>query len=164
VTPLRWTRHGWLEPRGATPGRMAAAARAVRREQERYALLGDEVEIETPEQRIERVDRSFVVRQQRGRDTKAAMWRRARRRLYSLPCEQREAVRRWWSDLTAHGMPAVAEYAADVLYAITTPDHPLYARWWRQIGYEAGEEPRLVPTWQRRRGAEQMELFEEVGA
>ena len=45
----------------------AAAARAVRRGQERYALLGDEVDIETAEQRIERVDHAFLLRQQRSR-------------------------------------------------------------------------------------------------
>ena len=99
-------------PRGPTVRRLAAAKRALSREQERYALFADQVaaEQETPQERIDRFDQR-VLNQDRGhRDLAAKQWRWGRRQLDAVPAQTKAEILRAWNRSFA---PPEAHYFAD---------------------------------------------------
>src|SRR5690606_18897788 len=67
---------------------------------------------ETPEERIARQDDATAAHWQRVRDARAQAWREARRRLFSLPPEQRRQIREEWRIC---GWPGTPEYFATFL-------------------------------------------------
>jgi len=89
--------------RGATPRRLAAAKRAIKRRQQGCGMLLDWAAeqnptlSETPEERIARFDERAARYFQRLRDQDARMWRRGRRALYSLPDPLRRQLLTEWN-------------------------------------------------------------------
>jgi len=107
---------GRVEPRGITPRRLAAARRALRREQDRYALFRDEVAAEqpTPEDRIEQADIDLIRYDQGHRDLAALHWRKGRRMLASVDPTVREEILTRWNN--HRWLPADAGYFVDFVW------------------------------------------------
>jgi hypothetical protein len=104
--------------RPLTERRLAAAARALRREQEDCPLFADDIADEqpTPEERVRVIDVQQVAHWQHIRDFNARTWRAARRILFSLPAEERDQLFAAWQSAP---YPASASYFADFLYQRT---------------------------------------------
>ena len=99
-------------PRGPTPRRLAAAKRALSREQQRYALFADQVaaEQETPQERIDRFDQRVLNQDQGHRDLAAKQWRWGRRQLDTVPAQTKAEIIEAWNRSFA---PPEAHYFAD---------------------------------------------------
>lgn len=104
--------------RPLTERRLAAAARALRREREQCPLFADDVAEEqpTPEERVGAIDAEQVAHLQRIRDYNARTWRAARRIMNSVPAEERDRLFAEWQSAP---YPASASYFADFLYQRT---------------------------------------------
>lgn len=83
--------------RGIAPRHLAAAARAVKRERESWGLFADQVAIETPEERIARMDDTYKKWAQGIRRYEASQWLKARRALRMLPGNIREGILGTWN-------------------------------------------------------------------
>lgn len=112
---IRFKRALKSEKRGATPRRLAAAKRALRRQADALPLFSEQIKDEqpTPEERIKSFDNSHAEFAQRLRDHDAKSWRKARVQLRSLPREEQEVVLTFWNKSS---MPANAGYFATVMH------------------------------------------------
>ena len=101
--------------RPLTERRLAAARRALQREQDECPLFANDIADEqpTPEERLRAIDARQVAHWQRIRDFNAQTWRAARRILFSLPAGEREQLLAAWQSAPC---PASASYFADFLY------------------------------------------------
>ena len=104
--------------RPLTKRRLAAAARALRREREECPLFADDIAEDqpNPEERVRTIDAAQAAYWQRIRDYNARTWRAARRILNSLPAEERDRLRAEWQSAP---YPASASSFADFLWQRT---------------------------------------------
>lgn len=109
---MRYAVRHRLRPRGATPRRLAAAQRALRRECDRHALFAEQVRSEqgTAQQRIERFDQELLDADQRHRELAATQWRWGRRQIARLSAEVRAQILSQWN---CSSIPPTAAYFAD---------------------------------------------------
>ena len=70
---------------GPTPRRVKNAARAIEKTRQSWGLFAEVVELETPEARVARMDRTGEAYTQRLRDFEAGCWRLARMRPVRRP-------------------------------------------------------------------------------
>ncbi len=111
---IRFAREAKPVPHGVTARRVAAARRALDREQRKYGLFAEEVKASqpTPEERVRSFERRAADLFRDLRKHSADCWRWGRRMLRSFPEEHRAAfIDRW----NAHGCPATGVYFATVL-------------------------------------------------
>lgn len=100
--------------RPVTKRRIAAAERALKREQDKFPLLGDWIASQQPtaRERVEHFNDANAKRFQRRRDGIAETWRKARTELRKLPkAEQERLIAKW----DASPQPKDAWYFADFL-------------------------------------------------
>ncbi len=98
-----------------SPGRLRAAARAVRREAESMALFPELRRFSTPEERLGQVDAVRTAAIAADRALEARTWRNARARCRALPAHRRETVRREWE---RGDLPRTAAYYADLVHQV----------------------------------------------
>lgn len=116
--------------KGWSPQRIAAAKRAVAKEQARVAALRAEValfpemqaEIQpafaTEEERMTAMDRRELHITREFRDARAGKWREARRMYFALPPMRREGARRLWNT----GLyPADPAYFSEMIRKFLSP-------------------------------------------
>ncbi|MGC4115841.1 MAG: hypothetical protein QM765_14845 [Myxococcales bacterium] len=91
----RW----FLNPRGITPQRLAAAKKRLRLEQEAAPLFAKQIAAQqpTPEERITRSDAGAVESEREARRSTARLWREARALLRAMPAANREAILLHWN-------------------------------------------------------------------
>ncbi len=92
---------------------LAAAGRHIEKERAKVPLFADQLEFDTPEQRVERLEESKRRWTAEFRQHVAQTWRECRRALNRLPKKKRLALRREWDD--RGWLPASCEYFADFL-------------------------------------------------
>ena len=109
---MRFRPRGRVQLRGATPRRVAAARRALRRERQRLVLFANQVAAEqpTPQERVEHFDLELLQTDQRHRDLAARHWRWGRRQLAQLPPSTRDQILAAWN---RSFIPPDAAYFAD---------------------------------------------------
>lgn len=100
-----------------TGRRVAAAARAVRRERESVALFPELSRYATVEERIAEVDADGAAMVDRWRAHAAKSWRKARRLIAAMPELQRRGMLRYWQE--SH-CPADPSYLLDAIHGLTT--------------------------------------------
>lgn len=93
------------EHREWTPGRVAAAERAVKREADAMPLFPELRRATTVEQRMEWSDTREQTFTSRLRHQRAKSWRRVRRHLFSLSPEHRAIVLAKWNTRFMPGAP-----------------------------------------------------------
>ena len=113
--PIRHTIVGRTVPRGATPRRVAAAKRALKKEREQHALFVDQFEQESPHERIEHFDERLLRQEQGCRDLAAKHWRWGRHQILSLEASVRDELMALWNKKTEKWLPAHAHYFADFI-------------------------------------------------
>jgi len=91
IPPARREKRDWSK------ARLAAAARAVRREQEAMPLFPELRQFDSVDERIEIVNEEEAGFRTRMRAVRADNWKRARSLRRSLPASTREGVRRIWN-------------------------------------------------------------------
>lgn len=99
-----------------TPGRVAAAKRAVKKERERAGLFGEELmRFTTPEQRLDQMDTRFVEFAERIRGYTAETWRKNRQKLSKMPAKLRKEVLDYWN---SSPVPKRADNLADLIHQL----------------------------------------------
>lgn len=138
---MNFTRYQCRGPQPVTPGRIAAAARAVRRQLEDCPLFPELVPDHTPQARLARLDAASAARIADWRAHRAAQWRRARRLLrHDLRPTLAAGIRRWWRNTPT---PADPSYLLDAIWQASR------GRWcpWRSMATARRLALRLpVPT------------------
>lgn len=113
---FRHSIYGHVNPRGLTPRRLAAARRALARERSRYVLFADQLDQESPEERITKADLQLLEQDQACRNLAARHWKWGRRQLARLPWDiRRELIARW----NRSWIPPTAAYFADFVRSET---------------------------------------------
>ena len=110
---MRFTPYPRGGRRQVTRRRLAHARRTLERERAGWGMFADQMEFETPEERIDRLDADLQDYFQGLRDHNAAMWRRGRRALFCLPPERHQELIQEWNRM--HWMPGTCEYFLDFL-------------------------------------------------
>jgi len=111
---MRFSPYIRADSRPVTRRRLAAARRTIQRERAKWGMFADQMTFETPEERIARIDAGVLAGVQLMRDNHAAMWRRGRRALFSLPPQRRRELLREWNG--NHWLPGSPEYFLDFLH------------------------------------------------
>jgi hypothetical protein len=99
--------------REITPRRLAAAARALRKQADAVALFPELQPKQTPAERCTKQDESTAIWWQSIRDYRAQTWRSARRELRAMTPEQQAEVLRWFNV-----GPKDASYLADAVHTV----------------------------------------------
>lgn len=86
--------------------RIAAARRAINRQQAQLALFADQVRWPTPEERIEKHDTGFAMFSQDMRDKRARDWRYVRAFIRSIPQDVQRTILDEWSKSHCPGEPS----------------------------------------------------------
>lgn len=121
--------HKWPRPTAyeATSRKRAAFVHKQRRERQALPLFSDMIARgqRSVEEEMDHRAEWWPRRQQRLRDERAAVWKRARARLFEFPADRRRAIRRAWRDCP---YPADPYSFADLLHQIRVgkvdPDRP----------------------------------------
>lgn len=108
--PIRHSVRHRPEVRGITSRRVAAAQRALRKERNRYALFADQLDQDTPQERIAKADRQLLSQEQGHRDLHAKHWRWGRTQLAQQTKEVRREILAAWN---RSSIPPTASYFAD---------------------------------------------------
>lgn len=115
---MRFDRSTKILPVGITPRRLSAARRAVQRDKYSWALFPEFVKHQTPEERIQEIDKGLILAEIERRQEQANKWRENRRRLARMPEPLRSGVLRYWN---AHGwMPGAPGYLGGLLHEAET--------------------------------------------
>jgi hypothetical protein len=102
---MRFKRYPGKEPHQVTPRKRAAAERAVRKEQDRYALFPELVRHRSADERLEAMALQRDKWWRAMRDHQARQWRRARGLLRSLPEAVQAEVKTLWQEPIYPGDP-----------------------------------------------------------
>lgn len=97
--------------------RLAAARRSLTKERNKHPMFADQFVTETPEERLDRQDQAADAAWRELRKLKAQSWRRARRSLFSLPQDQRQAITQEWNQ--HKWLPGSPEYLLDLIHRRT---------------------------------------------
>ena len=102
---------------GPTPRRVKNAARAIEKTRQSWGLFAEVVELETPEARVARMDRTGEAYTQRLRDFEAGCWKRGRRALQAQPPAVRRRFLAYYTPRVQRS-PALGRehYFCDALY------------------------------------------------
>lgn len=95
-----------------TPCRVAAANRAVARERDQISLFPDLAQYQTVQDRLDEQDQDRKEFRARMRAWRLESWRRARKKYFSLPIEDRKVVWHIWQSGLYPGTP---EYLLELL-------------------------------------------------
>lgn len=134
-----------------TTRRLAAARRAVAREQDAVALFPELSRYATVADRVAEIDETSFYMVLRWRAFQAKAWRKARRALAAMPDAQRRGMIRYWNQSTC---PADPSYLLDALHRQRVTGHSPWSwlRFLRQLALvSAGKLPRakLNETFER---------------
>lgn len=110
---MRFTRYTLRCARTVTPGRVAAARRAVQRDLDSVPLFPHLAHDPSPEARLARISAEESDRIATWRSHRAAQWRRARRTLAAVRPSLAAGIRRWWA---AGVVPADPSYLLDSIW------------------------------------------------
>lgn len=121
-TPIRFSRYVVrASPAERTGRRLAAAARAVKREADAMPLFPQLRRYSTVEERMSQTDARWASLAAQRRDSQASAWRRARAALRALPPLQRAGILRYWRESS---VPAEGHYLLDILHGIKVRGEP----------------------------------------
>jgi len=101
------------ELRRRSPQRLAAARRAIAREQAKTPLFPTFFYDESVEERLDRIDTGSAASVQAMRDYRAQTWRTARAQLRTMDDDERALLTLYWRQST---YPKTAEYFADLVH------------------------------------------------
>jgi hypothetical protein len=107
---MRFTRYPKGDSYQVTPRKLAAARRAVQRQNDRYPLFPELVTHNTAEERLDSIAAHRMQWWQTMRDRQAKQWRRARKTLRDLPRGPKTAITGYWK---------ICGYPCDPLYLLS---------------------------------------------
>lgn len=135
--PLRWSRYVVPNPfrgrlREWTPRRLAAARRAVKREQGSVPLFPELAKYKTVDDRVKELDQNHLAFALKFRARHAEQWREARRRMKQLNPGTRHALALCWNQ---GGQPKDPVYLLDLIhdYDVTGYSPWSWLRFHRQL-------------------------------
>ncbi len=96
-----------------TVRRVKNAERAVQKDKDDIPLFPEMARFQNADERLDHLDKVNISYWQKIRDSDAHMWRKFRRRLYSLSCNERLRFLEYWN--THFMIPGEACYASDTL-------------------------------------------------
>lgn len=99
---MQFERHFRFEPRERTPGRVAAAKRAIKKETERCGLFPELMRFRTVDERFAQMDERSRAAIASWRAYDAKIWKKGRSLYRALDTKRRDEVMRVWRDPARH--------------------------------------------------------------